>query len=104
MNPIETSGIKSTVRVDGDRPAGNAKAGGSTEASTGRGSRVLSDDTVELTDTVSRLGQLRQEVAQADGVDVERVEAIRQQIADGSYEIDADRIADALVRLEQDLV
>ena len=52
----------------------------------------------------ARLAELQAEVAAADGVDIERVEAIRQQIADGSYEVDADRIADALMTMEQELL
>jgi negative regulator of flagellin synthesis FlgM len=43
-------------------------------------------------------------VSAADGVDLERVEAIRQQIADGSYEVDADRVADALMTMEKELL
>ncbi len=104
MNPIDTTnGIKPAVRVDSDRPSGGAKLGGGDSASS-RGSRVLADDTVELTDTASRLSELSNELARADGVDLERVEAIRQRIAEGSYEVDADRVAEALVQLERELV
>jgi flagellar biosynthesis anti-sigma factor FlgM len=37
-------------------------------------------------------------------VDLELVEAIRQKIADGSYEIDTDRVADALMTMEKELL
>jgi negative regulator of flagellin synthesis FlgM len=47
---------------------------------------------------------LQGEVAAAPGVDLGRVEEIRQQIADGSYEIDADRVADALMTMEKELL
>jgi negative regulator of flagellin synthesis FlgM len=105
MNPIDTSGIKPTVRVDNDRPGNGAKVGGgNTDASGGRGARVLADDTVELTDTATRLSELRSEVAKASGIDLERVESIRERIANGSYQVDAERVADALVQLERDLV
>jgi negative regulator of flagellin synthesis FlgM len=105
MNPIDTmNGIKPTARVDTDRPSGGVKSNaGGTQTSAAR-SNTLADDTVELTDTASRLNQLTQDVAKVDGVDVERVEAIRQQISEGSYQVDADRIAEALVRLEKDLI
>jgi flagellar biosynthesis anti-sigma factor FlgM len=42
--------------------------------------------------------------AQRMAIDLEKVEAIRQRIADGDYEIDAGQIADALIRQEQELV
>lgn len=105
MNPIDTmNGIKPTTRVDTDRPSGGVKNGAvGAQGSPARG-KTLADDTVELTDTASRLNQLTQDVAKVDGVDVERVEAIRQQISEGSYQVDADRIAEALVRLEKDLI
>ena len=105
MNPIDTiGGSKPVTGVAGDRPSGGAKVGGgNAESTSGRSNRVLADDTVELTDTASRLGELSNELARADGVDLERVEAIRQRIAEGSYEVDADRVAEALVQLERDL-
>ena len=103
MNPIDISGISPSPRVETDRRTGGAKADGGDNATTARQSAVLSDDTVELTDTASRLSELAQEIRSAEGVDVERVEAIRQRIADGSYDIDAGRIADALIRQEQEL-
>ncbi|MGB1175614.1 MAG: flagellar biosynthesis anti-sigma factor FlgM, partial [Luminiphilus sp.] len=76
--------------------------GGESESS--KGSASKSADSVQLTDTANRLAELQAEVAQADGVDLERVEAIRQQIADGSYEVDADRVADALMTMEKELL
>ena len=43
-------------------------------------------------------------MSSAEGVDLERVEAIRQQIADGSYTVDADRVANALMTMENELL
>lgn len=104
MKPIDTSGITPSPRVETDRKTGGAKAEGSGPDTAGRAARVLADDTVELTDTASRLNQLSNEIRAADGVDLAKVEAIRERIADGSYEVDAGRIADALIRQEQELV
>jgi negative regulator of flagellin synthesis FlgM len=106
MNPIDTSGIKPTARIETDRSGNGARVGaGSADASArGQASRVLADDTVELTDTASRLSDLRAEVAKASGIDLQRVEAIKERIANGSYQVDAERVADALVKLERDLL
>lgn len=100
MNPIDTSGISPSPRVDTDRKTGGAKADNGGGDTSPRQSSVLADDTVELTDTASRLSQLSAEVNSAPGVDTAKVDAIRQRIADGSYEVDAGRIADALIRQE----
>ena len=59
---------------------------------------------MQLTDTAARLSELQAEVSAAAGVDLELVEAIRQKIADGSYEIDTDRVADALMTMEKELL
>lgn len=101
MSPIDTSGIKTSLRIDPERT--DTRVRGDENASS---SKVTSKpaDSVQLTDTAARLAELQAEVAAADGVDIERVEAIRQQIADGSYEVDADRIADALMTMEQELL
>jgi len=103
MNPIDTSGISPSSRVEIDRRSSGARTESGGTESTPRRSGVLADDTVELTDTASKLSQLSQEVASAKGVDIDRVEAIRQRIAEGSYEVDAGRIADALIQQEQEL-
>jgi len=101
MSPIETSGIKTSLRIDPERQDTRIR-GGENASSSSMASRPA--DSVQLTDTASRLGELQTEVAAAEGVDIERVEAIRQKIADGSYQVDADRIADALMTMEQELL
>ena len=47
---------------------------------------------------------MKRTVNAAEGVDMKRVEDIKAQIADGSYEVDADRIADALMTMEKELL
>jgi negative regulator of flagellin synthesis FlgM len=101
MSPIDTSGIKTSLRIDPERQETRVR-GGDTDSSKGSVSKPA--DSVQLTDTAARLAELQSEVASADGVDLERVEAIRQQIAEGSYEVDADRIADALMTMEKELL
>lgn len=61
-------------------------------------------DSVELTDTATRLAELQAEVSAMEGVDFKRVQEIREQIADGSYSVDADRVADALITMEKELL
>ncbi|WP_435213445.1 flagellar biosynthesis anti-sigma factor FlgM [Luminiphilus sp. nBUS_16] len=105
MAPIDIAGSGGPSRIDNDRRA----AGTRNEETRGTASEapaaaVMGDDRVELTDTATRLNALADDVRAANGVDLEKVEAIRQRIADGDYEIDAGQIADALIRQEQELV
>ena len=102
MNPIDTSGIKPGPRVDIERQDTRVRGGNGEQASDVGNAK--SADSVKLTDTAARLSELQAEVSAAAGVDLELVEAIRQKIADGSYEIDTDRVADALMTMEKELL
>jgi|LNFM01.1.fsa_nt_gb negative regulator of flagellin synthesis FlgM len=59
-----------------------------------------SSEVVKLTDLGSRLQALTQSVADVPAVDSKRVEQFRQAIADGSYQIDADAVAEKLSSFE----
>jgi len=60
-------------------------------------------DVVALTDTANAVQQAERALAKEPAVDSARVEKIRAAIADGSYEIDPQRIADKLVDMEASL-
>ncbi len=74
--------------------AGQAEAGNSAAAQ---------GDRVSLTDSARQLQALENQVASQPVVDSQRVDAVRQAIADGSFDINADRIADKLISIEQAL-
>ncbi len=57
-------------------------------------------DSVELTDKARQLLQLEDKLAQFPAVDSQRVDAVRQAIADGSYRVDADLIAERMLANE----
>jgi len=60
-------------------------------------------DQVSLSDSGRQMQALEQGVAESSGVDQERVAALRDAIERGDYEVDAGRIADALIRDSQEL-
>lgn len=64
---------------------------------------AASSDTVELTSSAKLLERLDKTLAALPVVDSNRVAAVKQAIENGDYEIDADAIADAMIRLEQSL-
>lgn len=77
-----------------------SKADGASAAAVA--SNRTGDDQVKLTDSARAL----QQAARADDaapIDSKRVEAVRKALADGSYQIDASRIADRMLTLEQQL-
>jgi negative regulator of flagellin synthesis FlgM len=58
-------------------------------------------DSVNLTDSAQRLSELVTRLSAADPVDQNRVEAVRQAIADGSYQVDAGRTAERLLTFDR---
>ena len=85
--------------------AGQAGSGATTESSAnaaGAGAPVAkADDQLKLTDSAKAL----QQAARTDAapVDTQRVERVRQALADGSYKVDAGRIADRMISMERQL-
>jgi len=60
-------------------------------------------DAVNLTPTANRLKRIEMSLADVPDVDQARVAEIRQQIQSGSYQINAQRLADKLLTLDRDL-
>ncbi len=60
-------------------------------------------DAVEITDTATRLKVIEARLAKLPDVDRGRVDAVRERIESGDYRPDAKRIAEKLMRLEQQL-
>jgi negative regulator of flagellin synthesis FlgM len=58
-------------------------------------------DTVELTSSGKLLERLEKTLASLPAVDSKRVEEVKAAIENGEYEIDADAIADAMIRFER---
>lgn len=81
----------------GNGPAAESPAPG---ASAGA-SAAPGDDQLRLTDSAKALQQAARSNAAA--VDQQRVERVRQALADGSYKVDAGRIADRMIAMERQL-
>ena len=92
--------------VSGQRPPA-ANPSQSARAERGEADRssapASTSEQLSLTSSAQLLKELSEAVAASPEVDKGRIEAIRQAIADGSYDVDAQRIADKLLRLEDQL-
>ena len=66
-------------------------------------SPASSGDTVNLTSSAKLLERLDKTLASLPAVDSERVAEIKAAIENGDYQIDADAIADAMIRLDRSL-
>lgn len=89
-NPVRSEGSKSPQTRTGAGSAADAKPVSSPAG-----------DAVSLGDGAERLRNLEAAVAVAPEVDLERIAALKQAIADGSYQIDTGKLAEKLIQLEQ---
>ena len=86
-------------RVDSNKPASGAESA-SRPAATSPATRA---DEVSLTDSAQLMVRLEQVLEALPVVDRERVESIKQAIADGNYAVDAERVAAEVLRMELDI-
>lgn len=70
------------------------------QATTGRPSTV---DTVSLTDTAARLRGLENTLAKLPVVDTQRVEEVSRSLANGTFELDPERVARKMLALEKEI-
>lgn len=88
----------SPPRIDSSKPAGPAgPARGDAAAA------PVAGDAVSLTDSAQLLVRLEKALADVPVIDRERVETIKTAIADGTYAVDANRVAAEVLRMEMDL-
>ena len=68
----------------------------------GTAPQARQDDTVALTDGARLLERVASQVAEASAVDTARVEQVRTELANGSYTIDDQKIADGILRSDRE--
>jgi negative regulator of flagellin synthesis FlgM len=88
------------VQVGTDKSVSRAR-----DAATGRAATAAPspNSPVSITDQARQLATLEQAVQSSPVVDEARVAAIRTAIEEGRYEVVPERIADKLLRMEQEL-
>ncbi len=93
--------IPSQLRATGDNGATQrTRQEGTNQPDVGRGD---ADDRVSLTDTAALMQRLSQRISEAPTVDQQRVDAIRQSLAAGTYQIDPSRVAEKMIAYESAL-
>ena len=95
FRPSDTASAR---RTESAKPA--AREGKSPAA----GGDVATADTVNITASGLLMTKLEELVQRAPVVDAERVAAIKDAIASGSYQVDDQRVADRLLKFERDVL
>ncbi|WP_456378725.1 flagellar biosynthesis anti-sigma factor FlgM [Thiolapillus sp.] len=101
--PIDINGLTNTQAPrsgDSSQIGGSASESASAQQATGKSSV---SDTVSLSETAIRLGQIGVAVENQPVVDTKRVEQVKQAIMDGSYSIDPIRIAERMMEFDMAL-
>ena len=93
--PVRGATGKAASRVASDR--GSSGSGETAAPDSG------SNDSVSISTAARNLASLNQLVQEQPGVDTARVAVIQQRIEDGTYQVNPQRIADKLMRMERDL-
>jgi negative regulator of flagellin synthesis FlgM len=98
FRPTDTAGPR---RTDGAKPASSGSSGESSGAASAQQS---SGDTVNLTRSGLLMSKLEELVHSLPAVDADRVRAIKEALASGSYDIDDQAVADNMIRFDRELV
>ena len=103
INPLGRS-VAGSVNSNTERTQSN-KAGENTESSsTSRTNTGGTEDTVSLSQESQQVSGLQQQLKDSPAIDQAKVDSIKQEIANGNYPLDAEKIAANLINLEQSLL
>jgi negative regulator of flagellin synthesis FlgM len=95
FRPADTAGPR---RTDGSKPAAGDTARSSDSAAPPAG------DTVNLTRSALLLAKLEDVIRGQPAVDADRVRAVKEALASGSYEVDDQAVADSMIRMDRELL
>ena len=100
-NPIDGLSDTGVHRLPQRRPDSTAASGAHREQAANDTAHAA--DLLNLTGRARELKALEHELAREPAFDQARVDAIKQSIAQGTYQVDPQRIADKLLALEYQL-
>lgn len=99
-NDIKSIGSQQTQLTENHKVDTSRQEKAPSSAETGKSE---TSDSVQFTDQAKNLHQLQEAIAEMPVVDTEKVEAIREAIVEGRYQIDGERVAQKLLDLEKAL-
>lgn len=85
--------------LGGSTSISDQKSRGTKRKTTGASTVTSSShDSVEITNTSAQLSQLEDALSQIDVASTEKLEAVRQAVAEGSFKVDEQAVANALIQ------
>ncbi|MCB1666974.1 MAG: flagellar biosynthesis anti-sigma factor FlgM [Porticoccaceae bacterium] len=106
MEPVDSNMNIKTPRTDVHQSSPQTeRISGSAVNSSKAAEKPASDtDTVTLTDAAADILKLEEKLANIPDIDDSRVAEIKASIADGSYQVEAEKIVNSLLNIERDLL
>jgi negative regulator of flagellin synthesis FlgM len=104
--PSKISGYNATqplAPIKGANSNGAVADKASSEPSAAATPSSQGTDQLTLTDSARSMQKIEEAVAKAPVVDAAKVTAVKQAVSSGTYQIDAGRVADGLLRFERGL-
>ena len=102
INPVDQGMLgkigNKISQTNGEKKVGAEKTGADTASVP-----AISGDKVELTQNAQLLQRLDKTLGELSAVDSRRIDAVREAIQNGDYEVDAEKIADAMLRFDREL-
>ena len=99
-NPINTIGRSTTGSISSNTEKNQAKS----RPETSEPARGNTTDTVSLSQESIQVSGLQQQLKDSPAIDQAKVDSIKQEIANGNYPLDAEKIAENMINLEQSLI
>jgi negative regulator of flagellin synthesis FlgM len=103
-NKIGSGGVDNRpVQVGSDRAVKRTKDSVDSAATGAKPAAAAEGQGVRITDSARQLAALEQAIRDLPDIDEARVAQVRAAIADGTYQVSPERIADKLLRMESEL-
>jgi len=103
INPMDQGLLGKIGNKIGETGTSKIVDAGKSESGKEASATPAGSETVELTSGGKLLERLEKSLADIPDVDRARVDAVKAQIENGEYKIDAEKIAEAMLRLDQEI-
>ena len=103
IDPMDQGMLGKIGNKFGDTSSARKVDGSPTERGKDAAQKASAADTVELTSNAKLLERLDKTLAAAPDVDASKVAEVRKQIENGEFQIDAEKIAEAMLRIDREL-
>ncbi|MDX3775685.1 flagellar biosynthesis anti-sigma factor FlgM [Chromatiaceae bacterium AAb-1] len=98
---ININNLQSNSQVKTDKPE-QGRQQSALQQTTAQQTSSHKQDSVSLTPQAQQFSKVQEKISNSSGIDQEKIEKIRQAIADGKYKINVEQLAKRIVQFEND--